>query len=151
MWFLMNYKCLKQKEQKEHTKRLGGEIIDISVNHFDTTPLKDGAPDFKNLSGKKERKYVWYKIESCEKTHSDCNTEFSFQSYGIPYLIYDIIIILFYDNDQPYNDPKYAKRLKRISGLMLSCALQEPDEASKKFEDMISRIDNNVQPRLLKP
>ncbi|XWV26754.1 hypothetical protein QJ857_gp0300 [Tupanvirus soda lake] len=80
--------------------RLDGELIDVSITNKQDYNVKHF---FENV----DKYIVEYKLEEGE-----CNMPF--RAYSIDYLIEDLENILFVQNEYPWDDPKYAKRLKRL-------------------------------------
>ena len=113
------------------TKKLGAEMIDISVCHPDEDNVKNFPPYLCNLIGEKVNMYADFTIET--------QTDIKAHSYSIPYLIYDILTILFYENTVPFYDAKYKKRINRMCGLLLCNVLDEKlqsESAIRLFESM---------------
>ncbi|XWV25426.1 hypothetical protein QJ856_gp0336 [Tupanvirus deep ocean] len=80
--------------------RIDGELIDVSITNKQDYNVKHF---FENV----DKYIVEYKLEEGE-----CNVPF--RAYSIDYLIEDLENILFVHNEYPWDDAKYAKRLKRL-------------------------------------
>ena len=105
--------------ESSFTKRLGGEMVDVSISHPDQKSLKLVPPTFVTLRRKSCDMYVRYTLEQ----HGQGDTKV--EGYTLPHLIYDLLIVLFYDNTFPFDDAKYTKRVNRIGGLLLCNLLTE--------------------------
>jgi hypothetical protein len=132
-------------------KLLGGEIIDISVSHR-TQDVAITPPKFVDLNGEKVIKYQGYTYQNgsykCIRQEDGSCSQFSFMSYSIPFLVVDLIKILFYDSKFAYEDEKYAKRVKRISALLLCNGMTERlgwGKVLEAFEGMIINVDEALQ------
>lgn len=79
---------------------IGGELIDVSI------PFKTDDTILHFFQNVKENVVTYTKLQS------DCQS--SFQSYSVAYLIDDLEHILFTTSKYPWDDAKYAKRLKRL-------------------------------------
>jgi hypothetical protein len=80
--------------------KLDGELIDVSiVNKADTS--------VQHFFDRRSEYIAEYELEE-----DQC--KIPFRAYSIEYLIDDLERILFSQNEYPWNDSKYAKRLKRL-------------------------------------
>lgn len=80
--------------------KIDGELIDVSIPHKDDTTI---LHYFENVA------------KNSTTYHIKTDTEnFPFKAPSLQYLIEDIEKILFTDNIYPWNDVKYAKRLRRV-------------------------------------
>lgn len=91
---------LRDVEGKLYSEKLGGELIDVSIIHKDTSEIHNF---FKNRDN-----YVRI------FTYINGNTELSFRATSFEYLIHDLELILFKTVENPWVDNKYAKRIKRL-------------------------------------
>ena len=98
------------------TRRLGGEVVDLSITHTDSI---DPTPFvFDRLSGGSTTIYETYKLRTPTKTYK-------LESYSVAGLACDTIRIVFEETDNPWDDKKYKKRIIRIMGLLLCEAFFE--------------------------
>ena len=105
------------KNNKESIKRIGGEVIDVSIPHMDVA--SKNFPQFTTLSKNRVVKtYQTYTLKTLQDTYS-------IESYSISGLIYDLIRVIFLEIEKPWSDSKYEKRLTRIMGLLLCEAIEE--------------------------
>src|SRR5205085_670815 len=73
--------------------------------------------------------------------------KFSFLGYSLEYLISDLERILFYDIDYPWDDVKYAKRIKRLLYLYFITLLTNPKFNTDKrilYINWIKNIMDNI-------
>lgn len=99
-------------------KRVGGEIIDISITH---TTQDNSVPQFKRLGVSRLKEDPIYTTYSLDVP----GPKYSIDSYSIAGIIYDLCRAVFVNTDYPWNAPKYEKRLDRIMGLLLCEAYVE--------------------------
>lgn len=129
MVFQVNYhfsnSTSDKSTKKGRKKKLGAEVIDVSIRHKDDTSQNKNV-EFIDLSDRPVKQYYEYYF----------NSTVSFKSYSIPYLILDLTRILFIENEFPFEDTKYEKRIYRIGGLLLCNIMTE-----ESFETNAQRID----------
>lgn len=98
-------------------KTIDGELIDVSIPHRNSNEI--------NIFYKEVDKYVvTYTLRRKDE-------KLSFYSYTVEYLIKDLERILFLQNDRPWDDDKYAKRLNRLIFMY--------------FIEMFSRVGNGEE------
>lgn len=91
----------------EKHKSIGGELIDVSIGHIESTNAL--GPFFDDL----EAHVSTYKLQ----LQGDKTVEF--RSFSLQYLIHDLEFVLFLEEDspkgsKPWDDSKYAKRINRL-------------------------------------
>src|SRR5439155_4648551 len=102
--------------------QLDGELIDVSiVNKKDTNLI--------HVFDHKDKFIANYEFGIGEN-------KFTFKGYSIEYLISDIERILFTDVEFPWEDPKYAKRMKRLLFLYFVLLL-----TNKKYKNVANRYE----------
>jgi len=118
---------------------LDGELIDVTVNNKDDSSIKHFFDNYE--------KYIsTYTIGTIDKLE--------FKAYSIEYLLEDLENILFRDSEYPWDDNKYAKRIKRILFmymlmLLMNESLNNNDRISyvtnikKSLEYLLSNYDIN--------
>ncbi len=112
------FKLHLEDNLKKSSKLIGGEVIDLSIQHIDAA--NQSPPIFETLQERKEsNKYVTYSITTTK------GNIYSIESYSIHGLIYDLTRILFIEPKAPWEDDKYEKRLRRLMALLLCEALIE--------------------------
>lgn len=91
------------KNEETVSKNLGGEAIDISIQHRDS--LKN-SKDYN----------MWYFFKNLNKniTVFTYDNDFSFNATSFYYLIHDLERMLFFEVTLPWDDVKYEKRLNRL-------------------------------------
>jgi len=77
-----------------------GELIDLSISRFDDNRIK------KFSTKKVEEMYAEYNFDGLDN--------FKFCSYNLEYLILDLFEVIYTDNELPWQDVKYEKRLYRL-------------------------------------
>jgi hypothetical protein len=82
-------------DRQTRVVKLDGELIDITIQNKNTTEI----PHFMEH---KDQYTAIYKVNN-----------FEFLGYSLEYLISDLERILFIDSQYPWDDAKYAKRIKR--------------------------------------
>lgn len=124
--------------------KIGGELIDVSVDHKYDHKLIDMYS-----SGKKS---VNRNISQYAMTFND--TDIEFNSYSVQYLARDLELILFVDHI-PWADRKYVKRLYRLLYLYLIDIFTLYNDNSKRLaiaKSMLStfsgKIDSNSLSKL---
>lgn len=145
-----------KKRHIKFSKNLGGEVIDISVQH--TVPgaaftshvnmaLGDFTriwPKIVDLSGKEVEPYVDYAFRAgtarCTEAFGEGCKELGFRSYTIPYLVLDIIRAIHHEFAFVWDADKYEKRIARLCGLLLVNGMAEEetrwDSLLKKFQEL---------------
>ena len=81
---------------------VGGELIDITVPHFDDFTLDDFYDNRQHFT------------EEYLVTVSKNKDRFGFIGYNIEYIIHDLERMAFIDREYPWLDRKYEKRLNRL-------------------------------------
>lgn len=118
--FIVEYYHKRSTDERIHYKSIGGEIIDVSINHSDVAAAPD--PDgFYYLDGIFQQKTVVYTMNDENGGTAKCEVD----SYSISYLVYDVCRTLFIEPVAPWETQKYEKRLKRVMGLLLCQAFDE--------------------------
>ena len=109
--------------------KLDGELIDVTIINRDNTELPHFMEHLDEFT-------AIYEVKS-----ENGKNNFKFLGYSIEYLINDLERILFVDIDYPWNDPKYAKRIKRLLYLYFIVLL-----INQKFDTQI-RLNyiNNIK------
>lgn len=103
----INFNVLySDSDKKIHTKNIGGELIDVSISHKDDTQYLKFYKNIQDYIAK-------YSLKNY-MTNTSIVNRFSFQSYSLVYLFYDLYKILFVIIDYPWHDEKYEKRINRI-------------------------------------
>ena len=127
----------KSADPSVFSKRLGGEVIDVSVQHLDQDNKMAVMPTIvRSAPGVPEETvsiYTRYEAQfKDQRIGVDCMT--------LPYLLYDLYRILFEIEAAPWKNAKYGKRIKRLFGLLLCEALllQRKGAAS---DDVIELMD----------
>jgi hypothetical protein len=101
----VNFSALFERDTAKKIVDLGGELIDVSIIHKDSTQLQDFIDNRDN--------YVRI------FTYVDGSKEVSFRATSFEYLVHDLELILFQTVKYPWEDNKYSKRLKRLQFLYL--------------------------------
>ena len=99
------YLCrTKVNFQLNHSKNLGGELIDISIPH---------KKDHQMAQFKSTAEFKQFLADNIVKEHND---EYNFDYYviNVHYVVHDLFNILFVQNNNPWDDSKYNKRLARL-------------------------------------
>ena len=122
-------------DEEHNTKSIGAEVIDISITHPDQISLE--SPIFVDLENNELQPYAKYTMIL------EDGTQEWFHSYSLAMLIFDLIKTVFYTYKHPWNDPKYNKRLKRLSGLLLCYYMQEKGTNEEKMKAMLSVISKD--------
>lgn len=108
------------------TKNVGGELIDVSVPHRDSSTLMHFYDDLQN------------NIASYTLRYQNGQPPLRFNSYALSYLAHDLEYILFDVAPYPWLDAKYQKRLNRLFYLYfvnLSIALENATEKLQVLRD----------------
>lgn len=118
----INFVAYGVRKNNQVLKRysIGGELIDVSIQHKDNTTNEHFFSDLPNLIGK-------YTL-----TNDITNDKFEFNSYSVKYLANDLENMLFVQNIYPWEDLKYAKRIRRLFFMYF-------------FDLLIKLGDNNVR------
>jgi hypothetical protein len=99
-----------QKDGKHNFTNIAGELIDVSIPH----KVDDGLMSFYHKIKESDiSKYVE------NYTFEYDGRRFNLNCYTIDYLIDDLGRMLFVDTGYPWNDSKYAKRIRRLFFLYL--------------------------------
>lgn len=106
----LNVKLFIQKDGKYNFTNIAGELIDVSIPNKND----DGLVGFYH---KIEKKGIQHYIENYTFEYAD--KKFNLNCYTIDYLIDDLGRMLFDDSGYPWNDNKYAKRIRRLFFLYL--------------------------------
>jgi hypothetical protein len=114
---LLRIKLVFKLHSDNSTKLIGGEIIDLSVQHPGAAEQK---PPIFTRYGRYSSSYSYetYSVQTSKN-------KYSVESYNLHGLIFDIVRILFIEQFSPWKDSKYEKRLKRLMGLLLCEAVVE--------------------------
>jgi hypothetical protein len=96
---------IKFSDNKYGAIHLPGELIDISMSAFEDSKIRHLNKILKN-------NFVRYNFVN-QNSNYKINS-FKYNSYSLENYIDDIITILFVDNDYPWADIKYEKRLHRV-------------------------------------
>ena len=112
---LTRTKVLFALKQKQNVITVGGELIDVSMNHRDDSTLAHFFSEVRDNVRRYSLKY------------EDC--VLNFNSYDLKYLIEDLENILFFQRNKPWEDRKYAKRINRLFYL--------------DFVDIFMRVDSS--------
>ena len=134
--------CMHGIVENNVSRLIYGEVIDV------TLPT--------------EKDYGLNKLYTTEKTDDvftrihfeDNDFNFSFNTYSIYYLIKDLEKMLFYDNEYPWEDLKYSKRINRLMFLYFADLLDNrkgvmPIEIQKKvleLQSALNSLKNNFNP-----
>lgn len=115
---------VKDDNGTEWTKRVGAEVIDVSLTHVyqNANPI----PVFKTLNPNSTRNVKIYETYSLATL--DDVPPYEVESYGLHSILYDLIRVIFIEIKYPWEDAKYIKRLGRIMGLLLCEAFMEIDD-----------------------
>lgn len=110
------------------TRNVGGELIDVGIQHR----LASSTAGFFKLVDQYVATYTMnYKNI----------TEFTFNSYSIKYLTYDLENILFVQRPKPWVDRKYDKRLNRLAYMHFIDIFVKLENAQEKISILRSIID----------
>lgn len=101
-----NYSLILEKNGVYHKLNAPSELIDLSIGH---------PEDFSKKVESDQLQIVSIDINSDHDEEND----FNFVTYNLYGLFHDLMTILFVDNDHPWDDEKYQKRLNRIILLSL--------------------------------
>lgn len=87
-------------------RNMGGELIDVSISHIDSTGALE--PFFADVN----HNVSTYNLQLGDKT-------VKFKSFSLAYLIHDLELVLFLEEgspraSKPWDDNKYAKRINRL-------------------------------------
>lgn len=114
---------------------LGGELIDVSIGH-------------KNDSG---MEHYFAHIDSNVKQYyiKSVDGDFTFKAPSLTYLIEDIEKILFKDQVYPWDDIKYAKRIKRLLFMYFCMLLININLSYGKKIKYLKYIEDNIFAKLI--
>lgn len=104
--FSLTYKKLhKNGKTYNYLINIPGEYIDVSIPHYANA---DPEYIFKHIDDTDSPPITKYNINLSDKLSLDIN------GYSYTYFIKDLETVLFYQNQPPWNDNKYEKRILRI-------------------------------------
>jgi len=98
----LNFNTNFLKNGKNITLKFGGELIDISISHKNSSEIDKF---FKNLKDN---------IQIYTLNFPDKSLNFEYLSYSLRYFCIDLEKILFHQNEFPWDDKKYQKRIIRL-------------------------------------
>lgn len=129
------------ESQRRFSKNLGGEVIDLSVQHVQESSTSRKVlekvlcpgkwPVLVDLAGKDLSKHIYETYE-----FSFASNNLSYTSYSIPYLVVDLLRVLFHDNRLIWQDNKYVKRVGRIGGLLVCNGMAE----NKSWQSILDKL-----------
>jgi hypothetical protein len=118
---------------KLHRKPIGGELIDVSLPHWDDESTKEFLNNY-------DENVAEYTIVS-----PDGDDKILLKSYTVAYLAHDLLNILFGQFDRPWNGgPKYAKRVNRLFFLSLLEMLADLGLGSDDAKEYTNDLKENI-------
>lgn len=128
----VNFSAMFNKKGIIKQQNIAGELIDVSIVH----KTSDGMQEFFNNLDKNIKTFT-YEI--------DAENEFQFKAISIEYSIHDLETVLFVQTvNYPWEDTKYAKRIKRLLFLYLINMLSNNKNLSvKNIKDYIYGFESN--------
>jgi len=128
----VNFIVYLNKNDEEIKHAIGGELIDVSIPHKDTT-------DFNHIFMNIDKAIKKYDMVFKDK-------RLTFRAYSIENLIEDLELILFINSEKPWDDNKYAKRINRLFYMYLIDILSK---ISNQYEAI--KLINNFNTLIIEP
>lgn len=127
----INFNLLVEHKHGTRKINMGGELIDVSLPHKDDLTTYEV---FKNYN----KSIARYTIHNDEES-------FEFNSYSLDFLIHDLENILFHQEQYPWDNNKYVKRLNRVCYLYFMVMLIQYKSNIKRQNTLQSIILNIIK------